>query len=292
MREGLDLPEFGHLPFDEFVIKNWDPASLLSQTEQKRLLVKKWIALGKYGRNTYALATFEEPMPENIPPTIPQNLLSEDDRAIASMLTSTLWIRTWFGSTTPDTDPTSEQTQEADTAYSRLRKAVLQQGHENYHVPCISPEFVFEDRRELSPETHEGRSPDITRGVATGRPASVPGYLVAAMMHCPELFWGVSEDEWRRFNAEEQQAEELEESDRSQAALVLVADRKACEEGWVLGLAVNHRGQILPFRVRERAKAAAQLAFDWQEGQPLAEIANDEAEDIEYYLGQRGDGWD
>jgi hypothetical protein len=74
MREGLALPEFGYLPFDHFVVvsaprssihicenkpmlsslfaqANWDTTSSLSKNEQKRILVEKWIALGKYGRN-------------------------------------------------------------------------------------------------------------------------------------------------------------------------------------------------------------------------------------------------
>lgn len=80
------------------------------------------------------------------------------------------------------------------------------------------------------------------------------------------------------------------ESDRTQA-LVLVADRKACEEGWVLALAVNHRGEILPVRVRERATEAAQIAVNWFEGEPLSEIVDDEDEDVEFYLGE-GNGWE
>ncbi|KAJ5981362.1 hypothetical protein N7522_013783 [Penicillium canescens] len=283
MREGLDLPEFGYLPFDHFVLANWDAASPLSQNEQKRILVEKWIALGKYGRNDYALATFADPIIDHIPAGVPQDLLSEEDRALSSMLSTTLWIRTWFG------DPTDKTSQEAaDTAYSRLRKQVLQQGRENYHVSCIPEEFVFEDREELSADAQRGR--DVIGGVAAGRPGSVPGYLVAALMHCPELFEGMSDDDWRHFMGEER-AEELAESDRAQSALVLVADRKACEEGWVLVLAVNHRGEILPFRVRERAKETAQIAVSWQEGQPLSEIADEEDEDVEFYLGG-GDGWE
>ena len=82
----------------------------------------------------------------------------------------------------------------------------------------------------------------MIEGVATGRPGSVPGYLLAALMHCPKLLEGISDGDWRHFEGEER-AEELAESDRTQKALVLVADRKACEEGWVLALAVNHRGR-------------------------------------------------
>jgi len=32
-----------------------------------------------------------------------------------------------------------------------------------------------------------------------------------------------------------------------QSLMVVVADRKACEEGWLLLLAVNHKGRVLPF---------------------------------------------
>jgi hypothetical protein len=109
-------------------------------------------------------------------------------------------------------------------------------------------------------------------------------------MHCPELFEGISDSDWRHFKGEEL-AEELADSDRTQKALVLVADRKACEEGWVLALAVNHRGEILPVRVREQATKAAQIVVNWFEGGPLAEIVDDEDKDVEFYLGE-GNGWE
>jgi hypothetical protein len=130
----------------------------------------------------------------------------------------------------------------------------------------------------------------VIEGIATGSPGSVPDYLLAALMHCPELFEGMSDGDWRHFEREER-AEELAENDRTQKALVLVADRKACEEGWVLALAVNDRGEILPVRVRERATEAAQIAVNWFEGEPLSEIVDDEAEDVEFYLG-KGYGWE
>jgi hypothetical protein len=53
----------------------------------------------------------------------------------------------------------------------------------------------------------------------------------------------------------------------------------------VLVLAVNHREEILPFRVRERAKETAQIAVSWQKGQPLLEIADEEDADVDFYLG-------
>ncbi|KAJ5757162.1 uncharacterized protein N7511_007344 [Penicillium nucicola] len=307
MREGLDLPDFGNLPFDHFVVvnhpsrssphiyesnsnlislfikANWDTTSPLSKNEQKRILVEKWIALGKYGRNDWALAMFNDPLIDHIPEGIPQDLLSEEDRAISSLMSTTLWIRTWFGD---HTDQTSQDA--ADTAYARLRKEVLQQGHEDHHVFCIPEEHVFEDPEDLMIDARWDR--DLIEGVATGCPGSVPGYLLAALMHCPELFEGVSDDDWRHWKGEER-AEELVESDRIQKALVLVADRKACVEGWVLALAVNHRGEVLPVRVRGRAMEVAQIAVDWLEGEPLSDIVDDGDEDVEFYLGG-GNGWE
>ncbi|KAJ5828617.1 uncharacterized protein N7525_006870 [Penicillium rubens] len=166
MREGLDLPEFGYLPFDHSVVAKWDTTSPLSKNEQKRILVEKWIALGKYGRNDWALAMFDDPIIDNV----------------------------------------------------------------------LEGEFVFENREELTADAQ--RDQNVIEGVATGRP-----------------------------------------------------DRKACEEGWVLALAVNHRGEILPVRVRERATEAAQIAVNWFEGEPLSEIVDDEDEDVEIYLGE-GNGWE
>ncbi|CAP91334.1 hypothetical protein PCH_Pc13g02650 [Penicillium rubens Wisconsin 54-1255] len=86
------------------------------------------------------------------------------------------------------------------------------------------------------------RDQDVIEGVATGRPGSVPGYLLAALMHCPKLLEGISDGDWRHFEGEER-AEELAESDRTQKALVLVADRKACEEGEPLSEIVDNEDE-------------------------------------------------
>lgn len=215
----------------------------------------------------------------NPPAGVPRDLLSKEDRP--DLPGNTLWIRTWFG------DPTDKTSQEAaDAAYARLRLKALQQGI-NYDIDCIDEECIFENRQELSADSP--REEDIIGGVAVGRPGSVPGYLITVLMHCPELFEGTTDYEWRYF-AGEKRAEELADSDRTQNAVVFVADRKACEEGWVLGLAVNHRGQVLPFRVRERAQGVGQIMVNWLEGMALSEMADDEDEDVECYL-REGDGW-
>ncbi|KAI9042649.1 uncharacterized protein KD926_005255 [Aspergillus affinis] len=286
MRKGLGLPAFSELPFDQFILVhpdyypyktylslyriqgNWDLASPLSKHEQKRALVERWTVMGRYGRNVsydvhfnlpeYALSAFEGPLLPNQSylPDIPQDLLTETDRSVSTVLASAPRIRTWYGG---------------------LDQPRLE--------ACVTKEFIYEDRNELA---RASNGPDIEAGVALGTPGSMPGYLVAVMMHCPELFEGCSDDEWRHFSGEER---EEEESRTSQVAMVLVADRKACEEGWVLLLALNHRGQVLPFRVRERASEAAQHVVNWAEGQPLVEMTWKEDDEGEFnFTG--GDGWD
>jgi hypothetical protein len=63
---------------------------------------------------------FDNSIIDHVPEGVPQDLLSEEDRAISSLLSTVLWIRTWFG------DPIGKTSEEsADTAYARLRKEVL-----------------------------------------------------------------------------------------------------------------------------------------------------------------------
>lgn len=75
-----------------------------------------------------------------------------------------------------------------------------------------------------------------------------------------------------------------------QCLMVVVADRKAIEEGWVLLLAVNNKGEVLPFRICENADMATLLIFSFMDGQSLDENTRDPKEDIEYYM-REGDGW-
>ncbi|KAJ5305972.1 hypothetical protein N7508_004987 [Penicillium antarcticum] len=72
--------------------------------------------------------------------------------------------------------------------------------------------------------------------------------------------------------------------------MLLVADRKACEEGWVLHLAVNQKGEILPFRIRDRASYSFQRIGNLMEGQHLQESASDPEVDEERYMST-GDAW-
>lgn len=45
-----EVPKFGELPFDHFVLEEWDVASTKSEAAQRTDLVKAWLALGSQGR--------------------------------------------------------------------------------------------------------------------------------------------------------------------------------------------------------------------------------------------------
>ncbi|KAJ5183891.1 hypothetical protein N7492_001507 [Penicillium capsulatum] len=293
--ENFDLPEFGHLYFDGYVAAKWDPHFPLTKDQQKRSLVESWTRLGKFGRNKYSDEDILWPT-NGHPSYISQDLLSGKDRKLDGQITSTLWIRTWFGK---KDDVASQDA--ADVAYERLVEAAMwddaQSQYPRYRA-AIEPGFVFDARSEFghgsatTTDENGDADPDIVDGIALARPGSVPSYLITALMHCPGQFDGNSDprrDDWRHFSPTRIEAE-LPGIDKSQRLLVCVADRKACEEGLVLFLAINHRGQILPFRIRDRAIEVFQYEANWMDGQTLDENTLKPDDDVEYYM-HKGDGW-
>lgn len=80
--------------------------------------------------------------------------------------------------------------------------------------------------------------------------------------------------------------------DKRQSLLILIADQKACEYGWVLHLAINHKGQILPFRMRDQALVCTTNVGAWLGGQTLDENTANPDEDAEYYRRENVSGWD
>ncbi|KAL2826472.1 hypothetical protein BDW59DRAFT_171854 [Aspergillus cavernicola] len=235
MREVLDVPPFGDLPFDEFILQ-----------EQKRCLLHQWIQLGKFGRNEYCT---EPRLRDEIPPNTPADILSDPDRAVDGQISRTLWIRTWFGL------PDNKQSQDAaDAAYERLFLEGMQQGDSEYGLPL---------------------------------------YLFTALLHYPDQFDGVTTAEVHHAKIEKALREGGEEREaKRQCLLVLVADRKACEEEWVLHLAVNHKGRVLPFRARDAASYVSDNVGNWGEGEPLqANTEAAEGQEEECYM-RDGSGWD
>lgn len=156
--------------------------------------------------------------------------------------------------------------------------------------------FIYDKKEEFFGDNDDddydvSQSPDIADGIALGTPGSVPSYLVTALMHCPDQFDGNSyASKWRNHTPSEARVAEAE-VDTRQNLLVLVADKRACEDGWVLFLAINHKGQVLPFRIRGQAREASTINAWWMEGQALAENTLDPDKDEECYLHE-GNGWD
>ncbi|KAJ5963288.1 uncharacterized protein N7479_003164 [Penicillium vulpinum] len=82
----------------------------------------------------------------------------------------------------------------------------------------------------------------------------------------------------------------LDEQANTQSIMVVVVNRKACEEGWVSFLAPNYKGEVLSFRVRERASWVSQLVLEFMEGQSLEENTVDPDQDVECYMRENPHG--
>ena len=157
----------------------------------------------------------------------------------------------------------------------------------------IDEHFVFQDKAKFEADTSELRA------------FQAPQFVLRALFECPDSISGgfpslagafnrfgrmldVGEEE---ANDVEERPEEVPDVDRCQVLLVLVADQKACVEGKVLGIGINHKGQMLPGRVRRKANEAFQLEANWDDGQPLSEYFNDDLVDGEVDEHQGIDGW-
>lgn len=193
---------------------------------------------------------------------------------------SAIWIRTWYGSELGGRDHPPEEVvtrATADAEYDRLwQKALWPQEKQGFDDHMFGP-YVFDD--------------DVTAYGVSVRDADdevelldqIPSFILSALVRCPDAMEG----EHRR------DAEEDEEQKWSQALLVVVADGEACEDGWVLLVAINDRGQVLHNRVRCKASAVGYQVNFWRDDcEPLAiGCRRDNAID---YLdpNQSGNGWD
>ncbi|KAJ5096659.1 hypothetical protein N7456_007380 [Penicillium angulare] len=271
MVDETDMVEFGLLPFDVYVATKWDPNSSLTKTQQFRSLVESWVRLGKKGRNEYPEDDY--PLPEEIPPYVPRDLLTDEERARDGQSAAVLWIRTWYGR---KNDPASQSA--ADDGYKRLRSILSSNDIDS----CLEEHSFFEKEDEFG---QDGTDSEFIDGIARGTPGSVPSYMLTALMRKPDTLDGLSQRDWP-----EEFYEMDDNLDMMQCMMVVVADRKACEEGWVLFLAVNQSGEVLPFRVRESADYATQLISNYLDGQCLDENTRNPEDDVEHYM-REGDGW-
>lgn len=109
-------------------------------------------------------------------------------------------------------------------------------------------------------------------------------------MRCPDIFEGNSSPGWREHDAETVAAEEALLT-KSQRFLLMIADREACERGWIYLVAVDHKGRVLPTRSRGQAAKINHFANEWlSEGVPLSELDMEEGDTIVYEA--EGEGWD
>ncbi|KAL3446362.1 hypothetical protein BJX65DRAFT_279451 [Aspergillus insuetus] len=263
---------FGNLPFDRFILKHWDTTSPRSREEQKRLLLIRWIGLGDRGRKQYFHAS---PKADEVSPGVPQDLLTPAQRAADGDPSRKLWIRTWFGK-----KDDAESQVAAEEEYRRLFFHVLQQGEENesYGLSVVDEEFIYDYRDFDAPDT------EIRDGNVLATPWSTPTWLINALMRCPDQLSGTG---GLGVNVPGD-----DKDDEDQQLLIAIADRKACVDGWVLLVGINHKGQILPVRVRDKATEVDLVVTEWDEGASLAKLYRDgNSQGGELYLHD-GDGWE
>jgi len=236
-----------------------------------------------------------------IPDGVPQDLLTDNERKVNGQLTNVLWIRTWYGTTdgsaaSSSSNQSSEDQGEADNAlvsrdtadaaYRRLwRRAFLwnpDDEDEVYDDSSIPSPFIFDNDAARFSVRQTSKEQIIT---PTG---TVPDFVLNVLMKCPDQMEGSSDSSWRH-DDEETIAAEQEHLSQAQKLLLMIADREACEDGWVLEIAINHKGEVVPGRVRIKAVHTRENAGQWlTEGMALDEATEGKDEEIYYY---EGDGW-
>lgn len=191
-----------------------------------------------------------------------------------------IWIRTWYGSETEEKDRLKEETvtrADADAAYARLwQKALWPLENGGFDDGMFGP-YVFDDN--VAAYAVPARDADDEVELMDG----VPSFILGALVRCPDAMEGSSGRD----------AEDEEELTWSQALLVVIADREACEDGWVLLIAINHRGQVLHKRVRCKASDVGRNVAFWRDGGEPLDIENQRENVMDYRdLNQSGNGWD
>ena len=212
---------------------------------------------------------------------------------MSGMYTGFILVRTWYGVDGKDGEAETVTRASADAAYLRLyRRAILclpEGSDETEPLDGPGEETVsLFDTFDNDPGSFALPQRNAEEDVV--RVGTVPPFLLNALMRKPDSFDGISGSEWR----EDDPGMVREEEDRlamSQHFLVLVADRKACEQGWMLQVAVTHKGQVLPYRVRVKAGETKSHVNQWVElGNAID--AGPENTDLEVCAERGNDGWD
>ncbi|KAH6638060.1 hypothetical protein C7974DRAFT_390779 [Boeremia exigua] len=274
---------FGYMPFDHFLVDNWDPELILDRETQEQTLVETWISLGRHGRSTYIDRCMENgqiPVPGHAPRDLSafekRQTVDPDEWSDASAI----WIRTWYGNEAEEGDLPNEEMAtraSADAAYARLwQKALWPLEKDGFNDSMFGP-YIFDDNAGIYGVS--ARDADDEVDLMDG----IPSFILNALVRCPDAMEGSSGRD----------AEDDEELMGSQALLVVVADGEACEDGWVLLVAMNDRGQVLHKRVRCKASDVGQNVAFWRDGGEPLDIDNTRENVIDYRdPNQSGSGWD
>jgi hypothetical protein len=190
----------------------------------------------------------------------PQDLLTPKERLLH---TRGIWIRTWYG--------TEESDEESDEKYAHLVDRVFEPSEAE---GCRED---FEGVMFNSKEEFDSSEPPT--------PYTTPKWVVNALSHYPDILDGSSVHvDWSVLDEEHLAA--------STHVYVLVADKKACEEGYILHLSLNDKGQIIPPLVRTPALHAMDLVVCWMSNrQSLQELGEDYEGEMDYYGSNIKSGW-
>lgn len=193
---------------------------------------------------------------------------------------SAIWIRTWYGDDTGgkgrlDKDMVTRAS--ADDAYACLWQKTLWPPEEQEFDDTLSGPYVF-DGNVAAYGVSAGDADDEVELMD-----EIPSFILSALIRCPDAIDGSTERD----------TEDEEDLMRSQALLIVVADREACEDGWVLLVAINHKGQVLHKRVRCKAcDVHLTVAFWRDDGEPL-NIEGHRENMMDYHdPNESGNGWD
>jgi hypothetical protein len=193
---------------------------------------------------------------------------------------SAIWIRTWYGNEAEKSDRPNEEIvtrASADVAYTRLWQKVLWPPGMHGFDDMMFGSYVFDDNAAAYGVSARDADDEVELM------DEMPSFILSALMRCPDAMEGSSGRD----------AEEDEELIWSQALLVVVADREVCEDGWVLLIAINDKGQVLHMRVRCKVSLVGENVTFWKDGGEPLDIEN-RGENLMGYLdpNQSGDGWD
>jgi hypothetical protein len=228
-----------------------------------------------------------------VPDQIPSNLLAFEKRTTVDAdewgRAGAIWIRTWYGHEALSRGASvamGRASGDAEEAYLRLWQTALYPADKHGFDSDMFGPFVFDNNASSYGLLARDADDEVELM------GEIPDFILNALMRCPDAMEGCSLVDLGTADAA-QLAEEIHELAHQQALLVVIADGEACEDGWVLLVAINHKGQVLHKRTRCKAyNVGLNVAFWASKGEPL-DIGSERENIVHYNDGnQSGNGWD